>query len=351
MAFEELLAGTGDWFSKAGPSDDVIVSSRVRLARNLEGHKFPHHASASEQKSIIEEVRQALGDIGDELRFVHLNDLTSLDRQFLMERQLLSAEHAASLGERAVLLDPIAGISLMINEEDHLRLQVFKTGLNLQGAYEVARAMEAVLERKLVFAKDPKLGYLTACPTNLGPAMRAGVMMHLPALMISNRIGKILEGIGQAGLTARGFQGESTSIPSAFLQISNQSSLGRREHEIVEHVERVARQIMENENNTQAAFFRQEGFRAQDKVSRALGILKHAKVLSLPEALDAFSAMRVGIQQKLLTGITIPELNRLVLLAQPAHIAKLARKELGAEEEAVERALWLRRSLKNVDCD
>jgi len=353
VAFEELLTGRDDWFSKDGPHHEVVVTSRIRLARNLTGYKFPHHASAHEQKAVVDQVRAVVAQVPTlaHLEFVALGDVSSLDRQFLMERQFLSAEHAASLGERAVLLDAKAGLSLMVNEEDHLRLQVFRPGLNLQEAFLAAKAIDAELEARLPYAKDSRLGYITACPTNLGPALRAGVMVHLPALMVNNRIGKILEGVGQAGLTARGFQGESTRIPTAFFQISNQASLGKRDQEIVEHVERVARQILEAENNAQTQLFQQEGFRAQDKVSRALGILKTARVLTLQEALDAFSGLRVGVQQRLVTGLTIPDLNRLVLLVQPAHLAKLARKELTPEEEAVERALWLRRSLKDVDCD
>lgn len=353
MAFEELLTGRDDWSSKEGPFHEVVVSSRIRLARNLSGYRFPHHASAAEQKAVVDQVKAVLAGLPATSRWecIPLNDLSSLDRQFLMERQFLSAEHAASLGERAVILDAREGVSLMVNEEDHLRLQVFRPGLNLQEAFRAATAIDEGLAARLPYAKDARLGYLTACPTNLGPAMRAGVMLHLPALLYSNRIGKVLEGVAQAGLTARGFQGENTRIPTAFYQISNQASLGKRAHEIVEHVERVARQIMENENNAQALLFQQEGFKAQDKVSRALGILKTAKHVTLQEALDAFSALRVGIQQKLLTGLTVPDLNRLVLLSQPAHLAKLARKELTADEEAVERALWLRRSLQSVECD
>ena len=351
MAFEELLTSNNDWFLKAGPSCEVVVSSRIRFARNLADRKFPHHANALEQRQVVDEIQKALSVLPQfgQMKFIRLNEISSLDRQFLTEHQLISAEHAASLGERAVAFDSVEGLSFLVNEEDHLRLQVFRAGLNLKEAYQYLGQIDGLLDAQLHYAKDPELGYLTACPTNLGSAMRASVMVHLPALVYANRAAQVLQGVAQVGLTVRGLQGETTQIDSAFFQISNQSSLGKRGTEIVEHVDRVARQIIEVELQTQKAVFQQEGLKLQDRICRALGTLKNAKILSLKEALDGLSALRVGVEQKIVKGIDLPNFNHLLILIQPAHLAKIAAKELKGDLEAMERARILGLTLKGVE--
>jgi protein arginine kinase len=351
MAFEELLTSNSDWFLKSGPSCEVVVSSRVRFARNLEGKKFPHHSNAVEQRQIVDEVQKAVLTLPQaaNLKFIRLNEISSLDRQFLTEHQLISAEHAASLGERAVAFDEKDGLSFLVNEEDHLRLQAFRAGLNLKEAFQYLSQIDQALSTQLHYAKDPQLGYLTACPTNLGNAMRASVMLHLPALVYSNRAAQVLQGVMQVGLTVRGLQGETTQIASAFFQISNQSSLGKKGVEIVEHVDRVARQIIEVELQTQKAVFQQEGLKLQDRICRALGTLKNARIVSLQEALDGLSALRVGVEQKILKGIDLPNLNHLLILIQPAHLVKIAARELNPEQDAMERARILGMYLKNAE--
>jgi protein arginine kinase len=329
----------------------VVVSSRVRLARNLDGKKFPHHASAVEQKLVVDEVQAAVGTLPQAscLKFIRLNDISSLDRQFLTEHQLISLEHAASVGERAVAFDPKDGLSFLVNEEDHLRLQVFRSGLHLKEAFQYLSQVDLGLSQKLHYAKDPQLGYLTACPTNLGMGLRASVLLHLPALVYTGRVGQILQSVSQVGLTVRGIQGETTQVASAFFQISNQSSLGKRGSELVDHVDRVAHQLVELENQTQKAVFQQEGVKIQDRICRSLGTLRSAKVIGLQEALDGLSAIRVGLAQKVLAGIELPKLNHLLILIQPAHLAKIAARELTPEQEAVERARILGMSLKPVE--
>lgn len=349
--FEDLLTTQEDWFLKTGPATDVVVSSRVRFARNLEGRKFPHHASAVEQKVVVDEVQGAISALPQAplLKFVRLNEITSLDRQFLTEHQLISLEHAASVGERAVAFDPQDGLSFLVNEEDHLRLQVFRSGLNLKEGYQYICRVDQVLGGKLQYARDNHLGYLTACPTNLGMALRSSVLLHLPALVYTNRVAQVLQGVTQVGLTVRGLQGETTQVASAFFQISNQSSLGKRGAEIVDHVDRVAHQLVEVESQAQKAVFQQEGVKVQDRICRALGTLKSAKLISLQEALDGLSAVRVGLAQRILAGIDLPHLNHLLILIQPAHLAKIATHELGPEQEAMERARILGMSLKKVE--
>jgi protein arginine kinase len=348
--FEELLTTTDDWFLKEGPHWEVAVSSRVRLARNLEGRRFPNHAGAQEQREVLELLEGALTSLPDTpWRFVRLKEVLSLDRQFLTERQLISAEHAASLGERAVAFNTTSGLGALINEEDHLRLQVFRSGLALQDALQNLRAIETPLESKFPFAHDSRLGYLTACPTNLGWALRASVMLHLPALVYTNQLMKVLEGVNQVGLVVRGLQGESTQVQSAFFQVSNQSSLGKRPAEIVEHVERVSRQIIEVEWQARKSVFAQEGAKAQDRICRTLGILKSAKLMGLEEALDSLSTLRVGVEGQMVQNLGFAELNRLLLGVQIAHLAKAAGKELAPEEQMAQRAAYLRNALRLVE--
>lgn len=351
MAFEDLLKGMDEWFTRPGPFDGTVISTRVRFARNFEDRKFPHHASAAEQREIVETVQRAILTEPDlsHLTFIRLNEVSSLDRQFLTERQLISAEHAASLGERAVAFDEKAGFSFLINEEDQIRLQGFRSGLSLKEATQALTQVEHRLSERLPFARHPQYGYLTACPTNLGLAFRASVMVHLPALVYSNRIAHVLQGVAQVGLNVRGLQGETTQVASAFFQISNQSSLGKTASEIVEHVEQVARQMVEAEMLAQKAMFQLEKDKIVDRICRELGTLKFARLVDLQEALDGLSGLRVGVTQKILHGIDLPNLNRLLIMIQPAHLAKNSQGEMNPHAELADRAKLLNRILKDVE--
>jgi protein arginine kinase len=351
MAFEELLNASDEWFTRPGPLNGTVVSTRVRFARNFEGRKFPHHASAAEQREIVETVQRALMTETDlsHLFFVRLNEVSSLDRQFLTERQLISAEHAASLGERAVAFDEKDGYSFLINEEDQIRLQAFRSGLNLKEAVQALTLVERRLSERLPFARHAQYGFLTACPTNLGLAFRASVMVHLPALVYTNRIAQVLQGVAQVGLNVRGLQGETTQLASAFFQISNQSSLGKTASEIVEHVEQVARQMVEAETLAQKALFQNEKDKIVDRIYRELGTLKFAHLVDLQEGLDGLSGLRVGVTHKILKGIDLPNLNRLLIMIQPAHLAKSYKGKMNPHTELIERAELLNRNLKGVE--
>ncbi len=345
-----MLSSRDDWFLKPGPQWEVAVSSRVRFARNLDGRRFPNHSGAQEQREAVEALEMAFASLpGENLQVVPLKEVGPLDRQFLVERRLISVELAAGLGERGAVFNPSEGVGALLNEEDHLRLQVFKSGLNLQEALRRIRSLEEPLAGILSFAKDPVLGYLTACPTNLGWGLRASVMLHLPALVYTNQILKVLEGVNQVGLVVRGLQGESTRVQSAFFQVSNQSSLGKRPAEIVEHVERVARQLIEVEWQARKTVFSQEGMAAQDRICRTLGVLKSAKLMVLEEALDSLSALRVGVEGRIIRDLSLADLNRFLLAVQPAHLAKAAGQELGPEDQLVHRATYLRQALRQTE--
>jgi protein arginine kinase len=351
MAFEELFIPENNWFFQKGNKEEVVVSSKIRLARNLNEKKFPNHASANEQLEIIKIITDTLKLCPEfeKLNLISLQDISSLDRQFLTEHQLISAEHAGSLGNRAVGFQSQEGISFLINEEDHLRLQIFDTGLNLKKAFNRLLRIQNELESKVVFAKDARWGYLTACPTNLGLGMKASILVHLPALVYTNRISQVLQSIAQVGLLIHGLQGETTQIAGSFFQISNQSSLGKRASEILALVDRMAHQLVDVELQTQQTLLKQEGIKIQDRICRAFGMLKNAKMLSMEEALDGISALRFGVSQKILNGLDLPKINTLLILMQSAHLIKKQNREMSEDELSIQRADLVRSYLKEVE--
>lgn len=350
MAFEDYLDSSGHWFAREGPESGVVLASRVRYARNLDGRKFPHHANVVEQAEVVNLTRAALEGAPEALRaeFHRLSEIPSLDRQFLTEHQMLSPEHAASLGERAAALNPHRGISVLVNEEDHLRLQAFTPGLDLSTALKTLRAIDGHLASRLPYARDATFGHLTACPTNLGPALRVGVLVHLPALVASRRAARLFESLAPLGFAVRGLHGESTRIPTPFFQVSNQHSLGKRESEILEQVERVARQIVEREAAARRDLAAQEGLRLRDRVGRTLGVLQRARLLGLEEALEALSLLRLGVLLGWVRNCPLPELYRLLVFLQPAHLMKRAGRELSGEELDAARADFLREAFRGA---
>lgn len=345
--FEEYLKAQDHWFHREGSEGEVVLTSRIRYARNLKDHKFPHHASAAEQKEVLQSIRQAweAGPFKDWGDVVELKEVKSLDRQFLMERQLISAEHAASLGERGVILNPEKGISFLINEEDHLRLQVFAGGLNLERSYAVLKKLHHFFSEKLNFAFDSRWGYLTACPTNVGGGFRVGFMVHLPGLLALQRMGTLLERLGTLGVVVRGAHGESTKIATPFFQISNQYSFGKKEEDILEQMQRVLRQIMEMEKAARGEWQRREKAVLRDRMARTLGILQKARLLQLEEAMEALSLIRLGMALGWIQGGAYSHLLQLFFEIQPAHLMKYSGKEMEKMELEAARAALVRRTL------
>lgn len=349
MELNDLVHQTSEWLKGQGPNSEIVMSSRVRLARNIDGMPFSHWASKEKQGEVISLVRPAI-ESSPFLKsscFFDLNELSSLDRQVLRERHLISHELAESKGIRAVAVGEKELVSIMLNEEDHLRLQAIESGLQLMGAWRLVDRIESDLDGKIKFAFSKEWGYLTACPTNAGTGMRASVMLHLPSLVLTKQIGKVLQAITKLGLVARGLYGEGTEPLGNYFQISNQVTLGQAEEEIIDNIERVIKQIIGHEENARQILLSQ-GKRKflEDKVFRAYGILKNVRIIDSVETVHLLSALRLGVDLGLTGDIKRQTLNELLIITQPAHLQKLQGKTLSPAQRDVKRAELIRERLK-----
>ena len=334
------MTETAKWYEKAGSCGDVVVSTRVRLARNLKQYPFPARASASQREAVERQVKDALlsgnSILSKEFRFVPLENTTQEEAVSLVERHIVSPEFIADRRGKAVLISADESISIMVNEEDHLRIQVLREGFSLKEAAETADRIDTLLSENLDFAFDPELGYLTQCPTNLGTGLRASVMLHLPGLTESGAMPRIASNLSKLGLTIRGTYGEGSKSIGALYQLSNQISLGLSENEAMEKLRSITVQLMEEERKARAQM--SEEIAWQDKIDRAAGVLKSARVLSSSEFMELLSYIRLGLSTGVLQGVTTQELNALMVNAQPATLMARAGKQLDETQRDVLRA-------------
>jgi protein arginine kinase len=348
---EHLSEKNGEWLRGSGPESDIVISSRIRLARNLAMYPFISRADESDRVEIEELLRasaQAL-KLQTNLEYVDVNGLEDIDRQFLVERQLISREHAESVGARGVAIDRREQVAVMINEEDHLRIQVMHSGLDLVAAWEEINDIDNQFEETIAYAFQPELGYLTACPTNVGTGMRVSVMLHLPALVMTQQIDKVFRSLQKINLAVRGLYGEGSQAMGDFYQISNQITLGRSETELVEQVSDVVPVIIEYERQAREVLVRESNENLHDRVSRAYGILRTAQTISSEETMHLLSRVRMGINLGLISDLPIPKVNELFINTQPAHLQKISGSELDTVDRNIERARYLRRHLTGGD--
>jgi protein arginine kinase len=350
MKVEELLGQSGEWLKGTGHESDVVISSRVRLARNL--HRFPFLTVATPAvRSEIEKfIRPRLEDarLPRKLHYWSLAEITPIERTLLVERHLISKEHAQAEGDRGVAVGGDEAISIMVNEEDHLRLQVIRSGLQLDEAFEEIDRMDTALEGQLNFAFHSRFGYLTACPTNVGTGLRISVMMHLPAAVLSKQMDKVLQSLQRLNYTVRGFYGEGTSPVGDFYQVSNQVTLGKSERDIIAEMKKVVPEILKFERSWRVKLLEDEPRKLEDRVWRAYGVLKHARRITSEEATELLSALRLGANMNILTGIPPKVINELFIFTQPGHLQKVERKVLDPEERDVVRAEFIRRKLEGL---
>ncbi len=350
MEFDDLARSSGEWLRGSGPESDIVISSRIRLARNLADFPFISRANAADRAEIERTLRDRILKVQSaELEYVDVNKLAGIDRQFLVERQLISREHAESEGARGVAIDPNERVSLMINEEDHLRIQVMHSGLDLSGAWEQSNRIDDLVESEVTYAFNERLGYLTACPTNVGTGMRVSVMLHLPALVITRQIDKLFRSLQKISLAVRGLYGEGSQAMGDFYQISNQITLGRAEAELVKQVGDVVPTIIDYERKAREFLVRESQENLHDRVSRAYGILRTAQTISSEETMHLLSSVRMGVNLGLIADLEIPTLNKLFIYTQPAHLQKLSGMELDTADRNIERARYLRRHLNKED--
>ncbi|HEU5312082.1 MAG TPA: protein arginine kinase [Candidatus Eisenbacteria bacterium] len=344
MKLSGLALNLGRWLDGSGPASDVVLSTRVRLARNLKEVPFTHRAREEQlamvYSSVVSAVRKTPALVSSSA--LQMRELTPLDRQFLVERHLISHDLADNGRLRGLLLVPDESVSAMVNEEDHLRLQSLASGFQLRSAWESVNAIDDELGQDLDYAFSEDLGYLTACPTNAGTGMRASVLIHLPSLVLTKQISRVLQGINQVGLAVRGFYGEGSQIMGNFFQISNQTTLGQSEKETVESLERVTRQIIEYEQKARDELLKEARVQIEDKIWRAYGALKHSRVISSSEVVNLSSAVRFGVALQIEGLASVRTLNELLIRTQPAHIQLAAGQELEQRERNVIRANYVR---------
>jgi len=327
-----LLKQSSEWLRGAGPVSDIVISSRIRLARNLEKIPFATRATSASEEEVLRLVKDGIAKSSTFKQPIvfDMGALDEVDRQFLVERHLVSREHAAQPDHKAVAIGPDEVISIMINEEDHLRIQVMQSGLNLRDAWSIIDVLDDELSEAIPFAYSSDMGYLTCCPTNTGTGMRASVMVHLPSLVITKQINKVLHTITKLGLTARGLFGEGTEASGNFFQISNQVSLGRTEEELIENIERILKQVIDHEQSARETLMTNNRTQLEDRIWRAYGILQHARTMSSGETLDLLSAVRLGVDLNLMSanggsvagGNSLNQhiVNELFLFSQRAHL-------------------------------
>jgi protein arginine kinase len=348
MTLEDLIPSTGEWLRGEGPASDVVVSSRIRLARNLSDHPFLSTAGSTERTEIFRAIAdEVLAVSGDGRTFlVEVDRADPVDREVLVERHLISRQHAMGEGTRGVAISSDETRAVMINEEDHLRMQALRSGLQLRAAWEDVSEIDDVLGERLPFAFDRQLGYLTACPTNVGTGIRASVMVHLPALKLTKEIERVARAAKDMRLAIRGLYGEGTEAIGDLYQISNQVTLGVAEEEVLEVLgERTIPKIVDYEKTAQDKLARTRSSQLDDKIWRAYGILCHARRISSDETQTLLSSLRMGIHLGRFDVFDLRRLNELFLHTQPAHLQKLHGRTLSEDEQGVVRADYLRSRL------
>ena len=350
MKLEDLARQCGEWLRGSGPESDIVISSRIRLARNLADFPFIRQCNESDRSEIEKTLKETIFSITEwkNLAYLDVNTLSKVDRQFLVERQLISREHAEADGARSVAIDRQEKFSLMINEEDHLRIQVMHSGLALDTAWQRINEIDDMIEEKMAFAFHPRLGYLTACPTNVGTGMRVSVMLHLPALVITRQIDKVFRSLQKISLAVRGLYGEGSQAMGDFYQISNQITLGRSEQELIEQVNDVVPVLIDYERKARQFLIRESEKDLHDRVSRAFGILCTAQTISSEETMHLLSSVRMGINLGLIENLEIPMVNQLFIHTQPAHLQKLRGSELDSANRNIERAHYLKNHLRKA---
>ena len=331
---------------------DVVLSSRIRLARNVKDIPFPTVMTEEQGKKVIELARKAiLGSntiLSTQFTEYVMKKLTPLDRQALVEKHLISPDLSQNIKTGYALIKDDNTVSIMVNEEDHLRIQCILPGLKLDESWDMADKIDDLIEETIDYAYDEKIGYLTSCPTNVGTGIRASVMVHLPALTITGQISNILNSVSKIGMAVRGIYGEGTQALGDIYQISNQVTLGQSEKEIIENIEGVAKQIISSERRAREELYKKQRVQIEDRVGRAFGILSHAKVMSTKEYMTLMSDVRLGIVLGILS-VDLDKLDRLTTQIQPANLQKIYGMQLNPYERDVKRAEYVSTQLNKKE--
>jgi len=338
------------WMQPGGPHPEVVLSSRIRLARNLSTIPFPHRMTEADAEKLVKAAEEGVREINlmglpTKVELFRLANTPPLERQILVDKHLISPQQAKDSRHKAVAVSEDESISIMINEEDHLRIQVLSPGLQLQETWRIASLVDDALEHRLPYAFHEDRGYLTACPTNVGTGLRASVMMHLPGLVLTQQAGRLFHNLSQLGLVVRGLYGEGTEAAGHIFQISNQNSLGKAEEEIVAHLDAVVQKVIEAEKQARQHLHREMRLQLEDRVSRAYGLLSNARVITSEEAMRLLSDVRLGIDLGVLPRRDFSTMNELMVAMQPAFLQRSEGRELNPLDRDVKRASLIRSRL------
>lgn len=343
----EMAGKPAGWLDGSGDHAEIVLSSRVRVARNLHQHRFTHHCGGDELAEILQSTLAAAEGVADPggYRTIPMGEVSTLDRQFLAERHLVSREFLLNSAHRALLVNAPEDVCLMVNEEDHLRIQGFASGFDVDAAFARASGLGNELGQRLDLAFSERLGYLTACPTNLGTGLRVSVLIHLPGLVHSKEINKLLDSLRKLNHTIRGLYGEGSEVMGNFFQLSNSATLGTSEEALCRGLRDMVGKVISFEEKAREMLFRKARSLLEDKVWRAYGLLRYARSVSTKEALSLVSAVRLGVGMGIIGDISLRSLNELLVYSQPAHLQEVDGTAMDAPERDVARAEYIRETL------
>ncbi|MFA7230215.1 MAG: protein arginine kinase [Victivallaceae bacterium] len=348
---DALLKHKVSWLEDGGPDEDIAISSRIRLARNISGVSFPIAASP-EQLSMAQTAAEMAIEksqcLDSSAICFRMDELSEINKQLLLERRLVSREFITKDKNASLCVRDDEACAIMINEEDHLRIQALRPGFQLEAVWQTISELDSQIEKQLTYAYDSQLGYLTSCPTNVGTGMRASVMLHLPGLVLSGQLNAAIQGISKLGMAVRGIFGEGSDNRGNLFQVSNQSTLGESEEQIIERLNSVIKQLISHEKNARLTLLEKKQNFLLDHVGRSYGILRHAYILTSEEALNSLSGIRIGVDMGMFTSVDLGTVNELFLTINPAHLQRFAQKELNSEERDVFRASMIRERLKSI---
>ncbi len=339
-----------NWYLENGKESDVIVSSRVRLARNIKEFPFKIRMSKVQKEKMLEKIKFITPQIGYGLKFMYLKDMDDITKMSLVEKNIISPELALAEDDEAILINDEENICIMLNEEDHIRLQVFTSGLDLQNTLNLAVEIDNKLDELLGFSCNEKYGYLTACPTNVGTGLRASVMVHLPALKITGNLSKILHIVNNFGMTIRGMYGEDSQSKGDIYQISNIQTLGMDEKEIILNLENITKKVVEQERLARK-YLAKNGIELEDKVYRSYGILTNARKLNSDECSNLLSNVKLGTDLGIITELDDLTVKKMMLYTKPANLQKFLGKILDANQRDIKRAEIIKQIIKSKEGD
>ncbi len=339
------------WIDKIGNDEDIVVSTRIRLARNIRKYKFPDLISLDESLELSEDIEKVMKEIKTKSKyeFYPIENLDILDKNIFVEDHLISPNLAKKTKGSSFFVREDGIVSIMVNEEDHIRIQTILPGMDLEKAWEIASFLDDYLDRNLEYAYDEKYGYLTSCPTNVGTGLRASVMLHLPCLTMNGHINNVIEGISKLGLTARGLYGEGSQISGYLFQISNQTTFGEMEEDIVKKLKKVVLQIISRERSTRMYMVERNRNELEDKIFRSFGILKYSRMINSHEAMNHLSNIKLGADLDLIKNITSKEVIKLMIQSQPANLQKEFGSFMSEKERDIYRAEIIREKLTSME--